>query len=164
MSPRTRGFTIIELLVVIAIIGILSVTVMVALSESRIKARDARRIEDIREIQKALELYVNDNQGEYPDDIYSASDGLANSASGASYIPVMPKDPRGTNYLYANLTRGSTACAKASGLCTTYVLGAVMEGVVPPDVNGAMVGSGSDYVVCTNGTPGSTPNNYCVRQ
>ncbi|MEJ0053674.1 MAG: prepilin-type N-terminal cleavage/methylation domain-containing protein [bacterium] len=54
---RTRGFTLIELLVVIAIIGILSSVVVVSLNAARAKARDAKRISDIHQIQKAVEIY-----------------------------------------------------------------------------------------------------------
>ena len=66
-----KGFTLIELLVVIAIIGMLSSVVLASLNSAREKARDAKRIADLREIEKALELYFDDN-GEYPTygDIY----------------------------------------------------------------------------------------------
>lgn len=62
---RKSGFTLIELLVVIAIIGILSSVVLAALSMARVKARDARRIADFKQIMIALELY-NDAKGYYP--------------------------------------------------------------------------------------------------
>jgi len=55
-----NGFTLIELLVVIAIIGTLSGMVLVAMTGVREKARDARRVSDIAQIRKALEmLYAN---------------------------------------------------------------------------------------------------------
>ncbi len=60
-----KGFTLVELLVVIAIIGLLSTLAVVALGSARAKARDARRISDIKQIQTALELYFAD-QGTYP--------------------------------------------------------------------------------------------------
>ena len=60
-----KGFTLIELLVVVAIIGLLSTLSIVALNTARAKARDARRVSDIKQIQTALELYYNDNAA-YP--------------------------------------------------------------------------------------------------
>lgn len=62
-----RGFTVIELLVVIAVIGVLAATIIVALDMSRAKARDARRIRDVQELHKAIELYVADHDGMLPD-------------------------------------------------------------------------------------------------
>ncbi|MCF7820369.1 MAG: prepilin-type N-terminal cleavage/methylation domain-containing protein, partial [Candidatus Pacebacteria bacterium] len=62
---KKKGFTLIELLVVIAIIGLLSTMSVVALNSARQKSRDAKRVADIKQIQTALELYYNDNNG-YP--------------------------------------------------------------------------------------------------
>ena len=56
-SKASRGFTLIELLVVIAIIGILSSVVLASLNSARTKARDTRRVSDMKQIQIALELY-----------------------------------------------------------------------------------------------------------
>ena len=53
----TKGFTIIELLVVIAIIGLLASVIIASLSNVQAKSRDARRMEDLKEISNALGLY-----------------------------------------------------------------------------------------------------------
>ena len=47
------------------IIGLLATLSIIALNTARAKARDAKRIGDIKQIQTALELYYNDNNS-YP--------------------------------------------------------------------------------------------------
>ena len=66
-----KGFTLIELLVVIAIIGLLATIAVVSLNSSRARARDSKRVSDIRQIQTALELYHQEHQS------YPEGDGLA---------------------------------------------------------------------------------------
>jgi len=61
IMKKQKGFTLIELLVVIAIIGLLVTIVLVALDSAKKKARDVRRIADLRQIQIALEMYINKN-------------------------------------------------------------------------------------------------------
>lgn len=60
-NKKSRGFTLIELLVVIAVIGLLSSVVLVQLGPVRGKARDARRMSDIKQISDALEVEAADN-------------------------------------------------------------------------------------------------------
>lgn len=62
---NTMGFTLLELLVVIAIIGIISSATVVNLNQAKAKARDARRLSDITQLRKALEIYYY-TVGEYP--------------------------------------------------------------------------------------------------
>lgn len=64
-SQNQKGFTLIELLVVISIIGVLSSVVMVSLNSAKGRARDAVRLSDINQIQKALDVYY-DEHGAYP--------------------------------------------------------------------------------------------------
>jgi prepilin-type N-terminal cleavage/methylation domain-containing protein len=94
---KKQGFTLIELLVVIAIIGLLASIVLVALNTARAKARDARRIGDLKQIQLALEMYYDDNNG-YP----STASWSGHCNVGDNWIPgltpdymsTLPKDPK----------------------------------------------------------------------
>jgi len=115
------GFTLIELLVVIAIIGVLASIVLASLNNARRKSRDARRITDIKQLQLALELYFDGQGNQYPTVIYGAG-GLS-----PTYIPVVPQDPLGGNYAYAH---------PASGMRTTYHIGASLEEPANPALNG----------------------------
>jgi type II secretion system protein G len=131
-TRRERGFTLIELLVVIAIIGLLSSVVLASLNSARIKARDARRLSDLKSIETALELYYGDNNA-YPS---TASGGTTvtsalTSAIAPTYMSSVPKDPSRadtstTGYLYCStdaqsyavlawLEKNSTYCVMASG-------------------------------------------------
>lgn len=65
MNKNKRGFTLVELLVVIAIIGLLASIVLVSVNSARTKARDSKRISDIKQLMTALELYYDTN-GHYP--------------------------------------------------------------------------------------------------
>jgi prepilin-type N-terminal cleavage/methylation domain-containing protein len=65
LKQNQKGFTLIELLVVIAIIGLLASVVLLALNSARAKARDARRLSDLRQISTAAQMEY-DSTGEYP--------------------------------------------------------------------------------------------------
>lgn len=60
-----RGFTPIELLFVILVIGLLVLVSIAFLNSSRLKARDAKRLVDIRRIQTGLTFYHLDTSS-YP--------------------------------------------------------------------------------------------------
>ncbi len=56
-----KGFTLIELLVVIAVIGILATIILSSLASARSRARDAKRLTDMKAIRDALVMYELDH-------------------------------------------------------------------------------------------------------
>jgi len=100
-----RGFTMIELLVVMAILGILAVVGLSFFRTSQLKSRDAKRKSDLEQVQRALEMYYNDN-GNYPASLTNwgeifSSDGTVN---GTVYMKELPKDPSGNpEYCYIKI-------------------------------------------------------------
>lgn len=117
---KNKGFTLVELLVVIAIIGLLSTLAVVALNSARAKARDARRVSDIKQVQLALDMFMDD-MNSYPS-VNGTALGIVNAAclgtsgfgaagcgGGDKYMAVVPANPSpgGTNYTYTS-TGGGT--------------------------------------------------------
>lgn len=91
MKQEKKAFTLIELLVVIAIIGLLSTLSVLALNQARARARDTKRISDVRQIQTALELYYNE-MGDYPADAIVAP-GASIKTSNNTYLATVPTPP-----------------------------------------------------------------------
>jgi len=131
----SAGFTLIELLVVIAIIGILSAVVLASLNSAREKSRDAKRISDVKQLQLALELYLDDNASTYPATLPPLVTG--------GYIPVIPVDPLDVAYSYAALGSGAS--------CTSYHLGTTLENPANPALDNDSDASAG--TVCTGSAP-----------
>ncbi|TFG35221.1 MAG: type II secretion system protein [Parcubacteria group bacterium] len=96
INMKKRGFTLIELLVVIAIIGILSSAVLVALGSGRVKARDARRIADFRQINTAMEMCYADSSCSGMMDFYPTTADGTDPPSVIPYFTSVPVDPKNT--------------------------------------------------------------------
>ncbi|MCW1892254.1 MAG: type II secretion system GspH family protein [Candidatus Uhrbacteria bacterium] len=131
MKKNLPGFTLIELLVVIAIIGLLATLAVVSFGNARLKARDARRYSDVKQIMTAMQLY-KDATGSFPNPatlgcpasaslgFYCLGHGDAGTCWGSGqhgctvldnalkpYLPKIPDDPEnntanaGDAYLYS---------------------------------------------------------------
>lgn len=60
-AKTNQGFTLIELLVAISIISLLSAVTLTKIVSVRAKARDARRVDDVHQIELGLRLYEDAN-------------------------------------------------------------------------------------------------------
>ncbi len=133
-TKLARGFTLIELLVVVSIIGMLASVVLVSLQGARSKAKDTKLILEIKELQKALELYKLDN-GRYPGDGYwhaytdcgfnragdgtvhtMEENGMFDATFKSKYMSSLPKELTSCGFRYLNISgtfyvTGSTCIA-----------------------------------------------------
>ena len=119
-----KGFTLIELLIVIAIIGLLSTLSVVALGSARVKARDSKRLSDLKQLQTALELYYTD-QNSYPTGSSLTlggstsaclnATGFAATGCSSPYMGSVPADPQGGTYVYTSASSSYTITAALEG-------------------------------------------------
>src|SRR4051812_24477977 len=127
---RKKGFTLIELLAVLAIISILMSIVLGTIQTARIKARDARRSGDIRQVINALAL-MYDADGKFPcHTVQTDRDWSGNVNSDfmlpfiqRKFLTALPTDPSNGDYKYEFGTMGDP------GGCGNYAfLGVYYEG------------------------------------
>lgn len=131
MKRDKKGFTLIELLVVIAIIGILATIVLVSLNTARQKARDTRRLSDIRQVALALEMYYDDNTSAgYPGDADATTcddlSAMITAIEGGGYMTAVPFDPL-TTRAACNVATPPAGCYQYNTNLTDYVLRATLE-------------------------------------
>lgn len=146
-KSKQFGFTLIELLVVVAIIGLLSSIISVAINTSRMRARDTRRVSDIKQIKTGLDIYHATGNG-YP--ISSVWDAAVGSQLFCDTTPVMqvPKDPLPSvyNYVYGDLGTAVTGCGttvRSHYNITFYIEGKGKYYIMDRDGNLTEQGSGA---------------------
>jgi len=132
-SPALRkfeGFTLIELLVVIAIIGTLSALFLPNFMSARERARDSQRKSDLRQIQKAIELYKQDQvDSSVPVQLPAKNTCWSSEANctGNIYMNKFPADPNRSAAL-----RDEYFYSPGTDLIT-YTLCACLENKADPD-------------------------------
>lgn len=145
---RRQGFTLIELLVTTAIIGLLASIGSVSYSFVREKARDARRVADIRTIRNALETYF-EQHGKYPDApsggivlgeprsevISDAGITALGRENGLVYLGNVPSnvEPGGLPYLYTPQSPSGAGCTRG---CPKFEIVFSLEGPIGEYVAG----------------------------
>ncbi|MEA3368793.1 MAG: prepilin-type N-terminal cleavage/methylation domain-containing protein [Candidatus Ratteibacteria bacterium] len=135
-----RGFTLIELMIVVGVIGFILALGIPNYMKATKKARDAKRINDLQQIQLALEMYYDDNH-HYPvntdndcygwDAGYDNSDPFIQPLEDGGYMTKVPTDPISKpgnscwGYRYHRYGAGSDGCDSDRG--AFYVLGVNLE-------------------------------------
>ena len=159
MKGKTqKGFTLLEMLVVVSIIGILVAVLITNVQSARVRARDAARKFDMRQIKSALRLYYNDYQ-QYPTD--SGGNIVGCGASGTSicswggdfsagaagdqtiYMKLLPLDP---------INDGTHVFSYNQVSQDEFTLMTELENPADPDIARSQsqcgAGTGEQYVVC----------------
>lgn len=128
MNKKTffYAFTLIELLVVIAIIGMLSALFFPNFMGARERARDTQRKSDLKQLQKAFELYKQDqNPPAFPTLLPSANAcwSSGSNCTGNIYMNRVPTDPSPDNEYYLTVDNNTL----------TYTLCTCLENNSDPD-------------------------------
>jgi prepilin-type N-terminal cleavage/methylation domain-containing protein len=115
-SSFAHGFSLAELLVVLAVIGMITAIGFGSITLARTKARDNKRLADMKEIQLGLALYFDVNRA-YPASLTILDD------VGQKFLPTIPVDPK-TGAQYEYLPYNSNR---------NYCIGVTLEDTIPND-------------------------------
>ena len=97
-----KGFSLIELMVVISIIGFIASVILLGVANARQKARDAKRVADMRLVSTLLENYFNSNR-------------LYPTQSSPALMSSVLSTPLGVAMGNAPYPADTAACAAANG-------------------------------------------------
>lgn len=158
-SAATNGFTLIEILVVMVIIGILAALSIGGFQSSQLKARDAKRKSDLKQITNALEFYRSD-RGQYPESDGGQIVGCGDidnpvactwgepwlDENGTLYMSELPADPRSNlAFAYVSDAEGSyyQVFARLENTLDYSIAKLEVDGAEVPGNYGVQCGSGA---------------------
>ena len=163
MNKQRKAFTLIELLVVIAIIGLLSTIAVVATNSTRVKARNAKKYSDVKQLITTFNLVYSD-LGYYPATatnwacVSTVCTGWGGQFGGVLAVdnaiipkylsskPVFPADSSTYNYggyIFNSSWGGDGGAGLPGGVALIYTL----EGSVPCNL-GRLYSTTSAYTEC----------------
>ena len=126
---KQKGFSLIELLIVVAIMGILSAIVLSSLGTAREKARDARRIMDVKDMSKLL--VIESDTGNVALTGCVLADALTSTCTGPGDISMLDT--------YIDPSKSATACATGVTVPCAYS--------ISDDLGAAGAGT-EDFQIC----------------
>jgi len=130
MKNKQKGFTLIELLIVIAIMGILSAAVLSSLGTAREKARDARRLGEVKDMTKVLA--IESDTGNVLLEGCTTADSLASDCTGPGSVLTAFND-------YIDPSDSTTACVTGATDVCAYAISSA---------DGAGAPGTEDYQIC----------------
>ncbi len=141
VHSSSSGFTLIELLVVIAIIGVLSSVVLQSLNSAREKSRNATRLTQIDQINKAFELSATGGTNQLPNSRNYACLGLSVDTSPTCGGTIHPRNTSINALVAANVAGGVIPRDPKflSGIGTAYLYNSDIDPTTVSPVNGCAV-------------------------
>lgn len=119
VNKKINGFSMIELLIVIAIITFLSAIIFVYANDARIKARDAKRLSDLRSLQTAVEILKKNNEHDVVPMPLTWSEFKTMLAPEISLVPKDPQNSTDYHYVYCHHNDGTAYNKKGKYIIAT---------------------------------------------
>jgi prepilin-type processing-associated H-X9-DG protein len=80
------AFTLIDILVVIAVVAILGAVLLPAWTRSKQKAHDTACLSNLKQLGRALQMYIDDNEGHLPGPLWSGMQASADATSSEEFL------------------------------------------------------------------------------
>ena len=162
------GFTLIELLLVISIISLVASIVLVSLNSARIKARNAKRVDDIKQLVTAFNIALNSSATGLPDtggvyacvslSCYGGFSAYIDNAAVKNfispYLAAYPSDPTDPTRGYGGFLYRNPLGPLVGYDGSTFPQGVYLNYMVEPPLNSTSCGMGrpvdvkANYVQC----------------